>query len=395
MKDVNALKKELAGKLKRNVRTLLLASARGEIFDELSIPLTPAAKDFGSDINALKRWCKEMEDFSSRLVDAKLLKKQVAWKSFGFSFEIPVALLIKSTKALFLASNTLPCTYSAFLEAVEILTEIESPYKDAICEVLASDFSLITGKDARSDASKLCALVEFLLAHPNADCYIREIPVLGLDTKWFERHKAMTAQVLSKCLREDISTDSILERWNFKQMPTLMRVRHATYFAPSLNPDELVMLPACVMSRKSPRALIVIENIATGMSLDVPDDIPVILGLGRDVAALKSISWIKEVPLLYMGDLDAHGLLIVSELRAIAPKARTIMMDVEVLRDYFEMAVLDPTEDKKQTQLQALNNQEEALYQELLYKKLRLEQERIPISIISKKFKDALATILC
>ncbi len=393
MKDVSALKKDLAGKLKRRVRTLLLSEARNDPFDEVNIPLTPQAKDFGTDLSALKKWCRELEDFASRLGDAELIKKQVAWKSFGFSFEIPVNLLIKSSKALFLGANTTPCSYSVFLEAVKLLGEVNSPYKDAICEVLASEFSLVTGTDAKADAAKLSALVEFLLAHPEANCYIREIPVLGLDTKWFERHKVMTAQVLSKCLKEDISTDSIMGRWNFKTVPTLMRVRHASIFVSAINSDELVMLPASVMSRQIPRALVVIENIATGMSLDVPDDIPVILGLGRDISALKSICWIKEVPLFYMGDLDAHGLMIVSELRAIAPKACTIMMDMQTLSTYLPMAVADPTEDKKQLQLSVLTNKEEALYQELLYKKLRLEQERIPISIISNTFQERLAKI--
>ena len=390
MKDVSSLKKDLAGKLKRRIRPLLLSQSRNEAFDELSIPLTPAARDFGTDIGALKRWCKELEDFALKLADAELVKKQVAWKSFGFSFEIPVALRIKSSRALFSGSASTPCSYAAFLQAVKILAEIDSPYKDAICEVLSADFTLITGNDAKTDAAKLCALVEFLIAHPHADCYIREIPVLGLDTKWFEKHRAMTAQVLSKCLNEDINTDSITARWNFKAVPTLMRVRHANCFLSPLSCDELVMLPASVLSRQPPRALVVIENIATGMSIDVSDDIPVILGLGRDVTALNSISWIKDVPLLYMGDLDAHGLLIVSELRAIAPGAKTVMMDMQTLGCYQQMAGADPTLDKKQSQLPALTNQEEALYQELLYRKLRLEQERIPISVISGRFQEIL-----
>lgn len=393
MKDVSSLKKDLAGKLKRRIRSLLLSQSRNEAFEELSIPLTPTAKDFGTDISALKRWCRELEDFAIKLADAELIKKQVAWKSFGFSFEIPVTLLIKSSKALFLGSVSTPCSYGTFLQAVKLLSEIDSPYKDAICEVLSSDFALITGSEAKSDTDKLCALVEFLINHPHADCYIREIPVLGLDTKWFERHKAMTAQVLSKCLNDEISTDSIATRWNFKTVPTLMRVRHANCFASSINCDELVMLPASVLTGQPPRALVVIENIATGMSLDVPDDIPVILGLGRDVTALKGICWINEVPLLYMGDLDAHGLMIVSELRAIAPRAKTIMMDMQTLSSYQQMAVADPTEDRKQAQLPALTNQEEALYQELLCKRLRLEQERIPISVISGKFKEMLSRI--
>ena len=386
MKSTAAIKDLFSAKLRRNIRALPLSAGNAESFTAISLPLSASAADFGSDFKKLKSWIASVQEYVSSIEGAELEFKSCNWKSFGFRIDIPSKITLHTVEAWFKASSSLPCAYATFLKATVILKALPDPYAACLKEVLASDFYLLSSEDAAGEVERLCALIAWLDRNHRAHCFVREIPVRGIDSKWFEKHRALTAAFFTKYYGEEVKASSIFERWQFNTMPVLFNLRHAHIFAEGIAATEYVKLPGSVLNRRRPKALVIIENNATGMSVEIPDDTAIIFGLGRDTASLKEIAWIKEVPVFYMGDLDCHGLIIVSELRRTVPQAVTVMTDLSVLKKWRDLCVPDPTGDVKKEHLEDLTAQEQALYTELLSGKLRLEQERIDIKVINEAF---------
>lgn len=75
---------------------------------------------------------------------------------------------------------------------------------------------------------------------------------------------------------------------------------------PTIN-DLAVGLPIKALCELRPRAVCMVENLQTGLSLSLPDDVLIIMGCGFDVTRLGAVPWFSKVPFAYMGDLDVHG----------------------------------------------------------------------------------------
>lgn len=208
------------------------------------------------------------------------------------------------------------------------------------------------------------------------------IPVLGISTKFFERHLSLLCKLLSIELERPIRKETLYSEWNIFLPQFLVRVKHAQNFLPGVPPGLALGLPLECLTQK-PNALILIENLQSGLALkEQPKEIPIMMGLGLGVIRLEKVPWIKGVPIIYFGDLDAHGLYILSLFRQIAPQTKSVLMDLETFLHYEKFAVPDPTNAPAATAPVGLTVLEAELYDFLVKHKLRLEQERIPIGVV-------------
>ena len=133
----------------------------------------------------------------------------------------------------------------------------------------------------------------------------------------------------------------------------------------------------------------VVENLQTGLSLKVPEDVLIVSGMGAAVKALASVAWARRAQVAYMGDLDQHGLAILAELRRALPQTESVLMNLATLHRWQALAVQDPT-DALRKPLAGLEPAELALFDILQAQRLRLEQERLPIADINQAFLAAL-----
>lgn len=246
-----------------------------------------------------------------------------------------------------------------------------------------------------SDFARLCATVRWLKDHRPVNSFIRELPIPGIDTKWLERHTRVVCAMLTSVLGlpEPLRTADFLERWQIRAIPELIDVRHADTLIPGLMHDSYMKLPLAELERHPVRRICVVENLQTGLSLDVPEDVLIVLGKGYSIEALGRISWTRNAQILYMGDLDAAGLSILAVLRSKLPAVRSVLMTVETLSRYGAFAVADPTAASRPVERPAehLTTEELFLFDRLSSRGLRLEQERIPIQVINEAFAKALA----
>jgi hypothetical protein len=108
-----------------------------------------------------------------------------------------------------------------------------------------------------------------------------------------------------------------------------------------------------------------------------------IFGSGFGVGALSEVAWLSEVELFYWGDIDAHGLQILSRLRAHHPHVRPFLMDEQTLKVFAEYVHYDAPYSPAAS-LPGLNNKEKALFEELNARQMRLEQEHIPLDYVKQ-----------
>ena len=87
----------------------------------------------------------------------------------------------------------------------------------------------------------------------------------------------------------------------------------------------------------------------------------------------------------YFGDLDTHGLAILSDLRKIYSQTESVMMDAETFVKFRHLAVSEPSQVKRMPD--CLTEKELRLLEMLCETKGRLEQERIPINDINRSFR--------
>ena len=242
-----------------------------------------------------------------------------------------------------------------------------------------------------NELKRFTQLLKWLLSHPDSGLFIREIPVEGIDTKWFENHQALIAGVW-QLIKEFDGKEPLNESVDFitalglRRKPLFVRVRHASFWTGG-DPNDVVQLTIDRLAASTPskKTVVIIENEQTGLSLDIPPNIPILIGMGYGVTALYEAKWLVDCRILYFGDLDTHGLAILSDLRKIYSQTESVMMDVETFMKYRHLAVSEPTQVKRMPD--CLTERELRLLEVLCETKGRLEQERIPIADINQELK--------
>lgn len=74
--------------------------------------------------------------------------------------------------------------------------------------------------------------------------------------------------------------------------------------------------------------MVITENKTNYLSLPELEASIAIFGAGYCWQALAGAAWLHSKDILYWGDIDTHGLTILSELRRHFPHARSVLMDM-------------------------------------------------------------------
>lgn len=238
--------------------------------------------------------------------------------------------------------------------------------------------------------SDLLAVCSYFLDHPRPGLYIRELPI-NVHTKFLEQHRGIARELLEQLLppesiRQDATTFE--QRFGLREKEPFVRLRlldqqlHTSHDLPL---SELsVPLSQCpALAFLSCQRCIITENEMTFLTLPPQRRTFALFGGGFQVSNLRSISWLATCPILYWGDLDAHGFQILSSLRSLFPHVTSLMMDQETLSAFSAFCV--PGTPTLVRQLPHLTHAEHALFLHLAENNLRLEQEHISHAYTVKK----------
>ena len=228
---------------------------------------------------------------------------------------------------------------------------------------------------------ELLLVCRYFRDHPRPGLFIRELPI-NVHTKFIEQHQGILRELLDQVIPPAMlgpRGESFEQRYGLREDEHQMRVRflagqlEARYRLPcddlSLSCSHLARLDF------SGQLCFITENKMTFLTLPALECAFAILGGGFQVSNLAAIPWLATCPIVYWGDLDAHGFQILSQLRSIFPHVISLMMDQATFDAFSAFSV--PGTPFRPQQLPNLTEAEHQIFLRLASATLRLEQEHI------------------
>lgn len=246
----------------------------------------------------------------------------------------------------------------------------------------------------RANWSAYLDLIDWLRTHPRPGCYLRQVDLPGIHTKFIEAHRGLLAELFDRTLHPDhidgrfTGTLGFCRRYGFREKPERIRFR---VLDPKTDPvasarctDISLDIPTAARLENLPTTLFITENETNFLAFPRIADSWILFGAGYGFSSWAEILWMRKCRILYWGDIDTHGFAVLNELRHTFPHAESFLMDRETLdahRSFWD------TEPKPALQtLPRLRPEEASLYHDLqanrIRPNLRLEQERIGFSAL-------------
>ena len=355
---------------------------RAFIDDEKIFPLTIKLKIMKQKdiIDNYFKIAKEVEKF-------KKLKLGVEYKEFKFkvigSQRLPTAVVFKKREEFldFIAKKEEFDEYSlGYCKAIEVSSKLKELFKERPKLLL----------DSLQELDRILRVVTFFKENPRPNIYIRELPLVGVDTKFVEKNRKTLDLFLMTVLDKDFynSTKESLLRNGFERkyglrykLP-LVRFRildcslHVEGLSDlTINIDEFKSLNlAC-------RRVFMVENEITALCFPNLKESIVIFAQGYGVGILREVEWLKNRDIYYWGDIDMDGFAILSQARGYFPHIKSLFMDIETAQEFKELGVKSGCKPYKK--LDNLTREEMILYDRVFNdyygENFRLEQEKLPV----------------
>ena len=314
----------------------------------------------------------------------------IAWRAIGTQ-TVPVWVLFVNTNAIAKVAGLLPLWTQVVTRAKRFVA-----LWPGIEEAMVREWAMLA--DWSDDAVlALERVLTWFVDHPKSGLYLRQLPIEGVDTKWFTEPRKKVVQRLLVAIREAkesvplmaesseaLDPDTTFETvCGLKPLPKLIRGRlldevdQKVFYGLSdlsLPLDEWAQLPLY------PEIVFISENLQTGLAFEAHPKSVVFFGLGAGVTQLAAIPWVRTARIIYWGDVDTYGLEILAHLRSVLPQTESVMMNRQTLEAFRGLAVAE-NRQASGAHVEHLRENEREVFDALKVgdlARLRLEQERIP-----------------
>jgi hypothetical protein len=295
--------------------------------------------------------------------------------------EIPSALVVPDARAaLALLGSSEQSAAASFATCVALA---RAAGEWALRVALSRPLDVVA---AAADWSALLAVTDWVAANPRPGVHIRTLPVPGTHTKLVENNRALfTSLLVSRLPAEAIDAAGVTfeERFGFAtgERHIVLLAPGAIVGLPHLDVAK-VTWPAAGLAGIEPgergiTEVVIVENRACLSKVPVEDGRIVVWGAGYGAGEmLAGVPWLARVSVVYWGDIDSHGLAILSGVRATVPHVRSVLMDLDTLRVHADRTGVEPT--PRSDDLPHLTECEQALYNVLRTAGgTRVEQEHL------------------
>lgn len=251
---------------------------------------------------------------------------------------------------------------------------------------LRSVLAALSRSDANNaDFELVCAAAQWFAQHDAAGYTPREVPLEGFHAKWLDTagHRQMV------CALAGVPSLDLRDR------PRLVRFHYIdpSYLSLGLREHDAWLEGDANAPAYAPRIVVICENRDSALWFLPVEGAIVVQGDGMaGVSTLASAEWLFQAQLvLYWGDIDIHGFMILAAYRERGLNVQSMLMDQATYDTYrrFGTSVdmhgrpLSAKPDAKP--LPGLNDEENALYLRLCSPDhtdvRRVEQERIPLTV--------------
>lgn len=236
----------------------------------------------------------------------------------------------------------------------------------------------------------LLKVATYFAENPCPNLYIRELPI-EVHTKFIERNKPIIRELLDVIIAPYVCEEEkdFERRFNLKYSEPIVRMRIldrdvASSCFNGVNDISVPVSQFCNLSLPVSKVFVV-ENLVNFLTFPQVADAIVVWGKGYAVSAIKESVMLKSSLLYYWGDLDAQGFEILSQFRGYFPQTQSFLMDKYTFDTYFEGD--SGTHSNVSVELH-LTEEEKNLYEYIKKNNLRLEQEKIPQSLVIKTIID-------
>jgi len=248
---------------------------------------------------------------------------------------------------------------------------------------------------------QLLNVCEYFKQNPKPNLYIRELPV-KVHTKFIENNKGILLDLLNVILpiesinEEFTSAKDFEKRFGLKFNQSQIRVR---VLDKHISDKHLSGLTDIVITEEEFCGLQIpcekvfifenktsFSNLMNFLTLPQMENTIGIFGSGFSVSKLKNALWLADKEIFYWGDIDTHGLKILSQIRGYFQNTKSIMMDFETLNTFKDD--WDKGEPINENSLPNLNSDEQELFQFVRadnINTIRLEQEKISQEYVLKQ----------
>jgi len=309
----------------------------------------------------------------------KVEYEAVNYRSVAEPIRIPVRWMIRSPSEWIAAANNKTVT-AEFRQLSDSISQVNSLYR----ERLIRERSLWRGKSV-GEVIQLCQLADQLEAGVANGRPLRLLSGFGVDTKLIERNVSVLQKLLDERFDGSVSEQGLItfldaaEDKNHWLLIKPLSDGLLPFQRLRLTTEELAQTPLPahrILLIENEQCEHLLPDLVADQS-EQPDTIA-ILGAGLDLNWLASPTF-NDKQLLYWGDLDTWGLLMLARARQVRPDIRAVMMDQTTFERYSgESAVIEPVHAQEQPP-EGLTPAETALYQFLMQQeKGRLEQEYLP-----------------
>jgi hypothetical protein len=232
----------------------------------------------------------------------------------------------------------------------------------------------------------------YFKGNPKPNLYIRELPI-AVHTKFIEEHQSIIKELLDIVIHSfvNVQEKEFEKRFNLKYHEPQVRFKMldkaiAGQFFSGLDDMAIPIGQFQRLVLPIKRVLIVENktNLYTTLTLPKMDSTLAIFGSGYSVNILKNADWLKDVELLYWGDIDVQGFEILSQVRGHFPNTRSILMDKATFDLFFENDLGTPA---KIVTKPNLTDNEQQVYDIVCANNWRLEQEKIPWKYVNDCFE--------
>ncbi len=229
--------------------------------------------------------------------------------------------------------------------------------------------------------------------NPKPNLYIRELPV-NVHTKFIENNKGILLDLLNvilpvESINEEFTTTKEFEkRFGLKYNQSQIRVRVldkkiSDRHLSGLTDIEVTEEEFCSLQIPCYKVFVFenktnYSNLMNFLTLPQMENTIGIFGSGFSVNKLKNALWLADKEIFYWGDIDTHGLKILSQIRGYFSNTKSIMMDFETINTFKDD--WDKGEPIHESSLPNLTSDEQELFQFVRadnINTIRLEQEKI------------------
>ena len=227
----------------------------------------------------------------------------------------------------------------------------------------------------------LILVAAYFTDNPWPNCYARQIPV-PVDTKFVQRNHRILRQWLDILLPPsgiDVNERKFERRFGLRDGQPHRGLRLldlALREELNLSHEELSLPLRSIADLPMHNVTVfIVENRLNLLTLPAADRAIGIEGEGNAVNRLEKLDWLNRNRIIYWGDIDVEGFLILSRLRNLFENVESILMDETSLEAHIRWAV--PGNGTKPVAPTNLTAEEAAAFARCASDNLRLEQEKI------------------